>query len=334
MDSESQVDAGPRGFLDIFGGASTEDATSESAHVDPTQGEPTAASATAPEVPDQDLSAEEVVAARFAAALDSAGSDLPTPDEDDAGTTPAETTDHPLLANPDGEPSLDALTPEQLRALAEEAIRLRGEVSSSSRQEAARKVQMAEAAAVAQVQSAYERDVLAVSQRHYDAVFQERLTRLVGEVPEHELPTRIAALANQVYQARTAWEAQQLDAYEQHAQQAALAARKSVPEMRQLYAAELVKRAGLPDGAVAEVLKVRNTDEFPARVEELLGIRDALLAERQKNQQQRRVEANQALRDTTPRTTATGRPPGGKVPDYRGTAAEGAAILSHLHNRG
>ena len=332
MDS-STVDPGSGGFLGIFGADAPAETAAQDAGTDThdaAQDRTTAAEHSPPEdAPDADLSADEVVAARLAASLEADGIALPEPDAADAAPAAAD-PDHPLLADPGGEPSLDDLTPEQLRALAEEAIRLRGEVATGSRHETARKVAAAEAAAVAQVQAAYEQEVLAVADRHYAGVFEQRLAALIGESTEQELPARAAALAAQVYAARQAWESEQADRYEQAAQQAALAARKGVPEMRQLYAAELVRRSGLPDAAVAEVLKTANTDEFPQRVDELVGIRDALLAERARNATQRRQEANARLRDTTPRTAATGRPPGGKPPAYTGAAAEGVAIVRTL----
>ena len=328
MDSTT-VDSGPSGFLGIFG--KSQPAPAEPDH-DVTPSEPTVAEASTPDVPDQDLSAEEIVAARFAASLAESGIEVPDTGELEPDTTESPES-HPLLAKPDGDQPLDSLTPEQLRALAEEAIRLRSEVSTTSRNDAARKVQMAEATAVAQVQAAYDRDVIAVADRHYAQVFAERAAEIIRTSSEDEAVARVTALQTQINRAREQWVDQQTVAYEQRAQAAALAARKSVPEMRRLYAAELVKQAGLPETAVPEVLKVRNTDDFAAEVEKLVGMRDALLAERQRNQQSRRVEANQALRDTTPRTAATGRPPGGKPPEYKGTAAEGARILSLFHNR-
>lgn len=327
MDSAT-IDAGPKGFLSIFGSAAAEETAAPEADSVETPQDATSAADTA--VSPDEWSADELVAARLAASLDDDGTEsAETQDataDPDGDAEDAET--HPLLAVPDSAPSLDTLTPEQLRVLAEEAIRLRAEASTTSRHDTARKVAAAEAAAVAEVQAAFEREVLAVSEAHYTAVFEARLADLVNRVSEAELPARAAALHAQVAAARQQYEAQQAEQYEERARQAALAARKSVPEMRQLYAAELVTRAGLPDTAVAEVLKVRSTDDFAAEVDKLVGMRDALLAERNRNRQQRRKEANAALEETTPRTATTGRPRGGKPPEYRGTAHEGARLLS------
>jgi hypothetical protein len=326
MDS-STVDPGAKGFLGIFGDNAADAAPPEPDAHDAAHDDATAADADSPEGSStDDLSAEEVVAARLAAAAEASGIDVPDPDESEPAPDASEAT-HPLLAQPDAEPSLDALTPEQLRALAEEAIRLRGEVSTSSQAEAARKVDAAIATAVAQVQTEFEQNVLAVSANHYRAVYRDRLAKLANEVTEEQLPDAAAALADQVWAARKAWEDEQADAYEARAQQAAYAARLNAPEFRQYAAEHLVRQAGLPAAAVAEVLKTQDTRQFEARVAELVGIRDALLAERQRNQNQRRADANKALRDTTPRTAATGRPPGGKPPAYKGTAAEGVAIV-------
>ncbi len=324
---DSTVDPGPKGFLGIFGENTAETAPPETDHDAAAQVEATAADAESPPE-SEDLSADDLVAARFAASLEADGIEIPDPDADDQ---PAEgEADHLLLTEPEGDLSLDSLSAEQLRTLAEEAIRLRGEVSTSSRQEAQRKVAAAEAVAIGQVQTAFEQNVLSVSANHYSAVFHQRLAALIPTVSEDELPARAAALADQVYQARQQWEAEQYATYEEHAKTAAQNARKNAPEFRQFAAERLVKEAGLPVAAVAEVLKTPTTDEFPRRVEELVGIRDALLAERARNQQTRRAEGNQRLIAETPRTAASGRPKGGKPPAYTGSRAEGAAIISQL----
>ena len=330
---DSTVDSTSKGFFNIFGGDSAASDSTSDSPADPSPGpEPTAADADAPEqVPDQDLTAEEVVAARLAASLEADGIEIPDPDA--AEETP-DSGDHPLLSATEGEPSLDEMTPEQLRALAEEAIRLRGEVSTSTQAEAARKVQVAEAAAVAQVQAAFEQNVIAVADAHYTRVYQDRLSQLMGSVTEDELPGRAAALAQQVWVARQQWEAEQADAYEAQARQAALNARLQSPDFRQYAAAELVKQAGFRGEAaavaVAEVLKVRDTRDFETEVGKLVTYRDGLQAERAKNQASRRKEANARLAESPVRTATTGRAPGGKPPAYKGTAAEGVAIVATM----
>lgn len=332
MDSTT-VDSGPRGFLDIMRGDDAAAAPSDTERSDDVQVETTAAEATSPETAnDADLSADEVIAARFAA-LDDTTVAAPDTDETETETAAEDQASHPLLATPTGEPSLDSLTPEQLRVLAEEAIRLRNEVTTNSRHEAARKVAAAEAAAVAQVQAAFEREVLAVSEAHYTAIFDERMEKieeLSEDQPRPALYRKIEAskLRRLIDAAKQQWESQQAEQWEQRAKAAAIAARKNVPEVRQLYAAELLRQAGLPEAAVPQVLTVPDTDGFPARVEELVGIRDALLAERNRNQAQLRKQANKTLIETTPRTAVTGRPPGGKPPEYRGSKAEGARLLA------
>jgi hypothetical protein len=328
---DSTVDPTSKGFLNIFGGDSAASDTNTDSPADPsTQAEPTAADADAPEqVSDQDLTAEEVVAARLAASLEADGIEIPDPDGEEE---PPDSGDHPLLGATEGEPSLDEMTPEQLRALAEEAIRLRGEVSTSTQAEAARKVQMAEAAAVAQVQTAYERD-MAASAQHYQTFYRNELAKVAREVTEAELPDAAAALAGRVWAAQREYETGLLDGtddfvgYEALSKQAALSARLQSPDFRQYAAAELVKQAGLPQAAVAEVLKTADTRQFEARIAELVAIRDALQAERAKNQASRRKEANARLAESTVRTATTGRSPGGKLPDYKGIAAEGIAII-------
>lgn len=328
---ESTPDTGPGGFLSIFRGEKAPAA--ETPEPTAAQAETPAADTAAPEeaAPAADLSAEDVVAARFAAL--SAEQEDGTAPETEAETEAGDGPEHLLLGDPAGDLSLDALTPEQLRHLAEEAIRLRGEVTDSTRREAGQRVAAAEAAAVAQVQTAYEQNVLSVAERHYSQQFEQRLAALIPQVTEEQLPAAAAALAEQVNRARQEWVAEQEAAYEAHARQAALNARLAAPEFRQYAAEQLVAQAGLPSAAVAEVLKTPDTRQFEARVAELVAIRDALLAERARNQQQRRQDANAALRQTTPRTAPTGTLPGGKPPAYRGTAAEGAQLLAFIRNR-
>lgn len=330
MDSQN-TDPGPGGFLSIFGDRAK--AAAEHAETTPetaAPAEPTAAETAAPDVPDGELSADAVVAARLAASLADDG--IEPPQEEPETAAEPDTAAHALLGEPEAALSLDALTPEQLRTLAEEAIQLRGQVSASTQQEAGRKVAAAEAAAVAGVQAEYERNVLAVSASHYDRIYAERMARIEEASERQDDPARYrleqgAALRRQIQTAQQQWEDEQASAYEERARQAALAARLRAPEFRQYAAEHLVQQAGLPAAAVEEVLKTQDTRQFEARVQELVAIRDALLAERARNQTQRREDANRHLREVAPRTAVTGRPPGGKPPAYRGVAAEGAAII-------
>lgn len=327
---DSTTDPGIGGFLNIFG---------ESAENEPTpdtdaapQDTAAVADAASPEGSStDDLTAEEIVAARFAA-LEDGGAAEPVPDPEATPPVAAE-ADHPLLTTPAGDPSLDEMTPEQLRALAEEAIKLRGEASTNSRQEAGRKVAAAEAAAVAEVQTAYEQNVLAVAERHYDTIFDQRQAQIEAESERADDPARyrreqIAALRRRVDAAKQGWIAEQAELYEQEAATAVLRARHTSPEFRQYAAEELVKRAGLPVEVVPEVLKVRDVRDFQAEVDKLVGTRDALLAERNRNANQRREEGRQRLIADAPRTAAKGRLPGGKPPEYQGTIAEAVAILT------
>lgn len=328
MDSTT-VDPGLAGFLGIAREGADAEPTPDAGTdtLDAAQTDAAAADAAPEEAPDQDLPAAEVVAARLAASLDEPG--IEAPDPESAAAAPPE-GEHPLLTEAEAEFSYESLTEEQKRALAEEAIRLRGEVSTKSQQDAANKVREAEEAAASEVQSAYEQNVLAVARRHYAGVFKERLAALMPTVSEEELPARAMALAEQVWDARQQWVDQQGDAYEELAKERVLAARYNAPEFRQYAAEKLVAEAGLPPAAAAEVLKTTNTADFPARVQELVGIRDALLAERARSQQRQREEGRQRLAADAPRTAATGRPRGGKPPEYRGVAAEGVAIVRQI----
>ena len=331
---------GAEGFLTIFGTDVAEsDSPTDNQAVDASAA-PDGTTAAEPSAPDgsadQDLTAEELVAARFAASLDADGIEAPEPGED-ADEDDAEET-HPLLAEADGDTDLDSLTPEQLRSLAEEALALRQEVSKADRSEVARKVAAAEQQAVAQVQSAYEREVLQVSAQHYDRIYQDRLERIEVESERFDDPkayrkAQSARLRAQVDAAQRQWEAEQTPAYNERAYTSALAARKQVPELRQLYAQELVTQKALPPAAVAELLKVKNTDDFADRADELVGIRDLLVKREQVNRTKVKQEANKRLAANSIRTPSTGRTRGGKPPEYKGTAEEGAHILGMMHRR-
>ena len=321
------VDEGAQGFLSIYGSDAADSTDNPSQDADSSQMEATAADEAAPDEVDQDdLSAEDIVAARFAASLEDDGIEIPEPGDESVEMEGDD--EHPLLAEGESDTDLDTMTPEQLRALAAETIALRQQVSQSDKAEVARKVADAERQAVADVQTAYQREVLEVSADHYGRIFQERLERTGYE------PEAIARLRAQVNAAQQQWEAEQYAAYDLRAVDAAKNARKNVPELRKLYATELLTQRGITDArAVDDLLKTRDTDDFVARADELVAIRDALLKERERNRQQRRKDANKQAAANTVRTPATGRPKGGKPPAYKGTAEEGARILGMMHRR-
>jgi hypothetical protein len=316
---EGNVNSGAEGFLNIFRAEGAESATADAP--DDSQDSRTADSAS-PQT-EESLSADDVVAARFAASLEADGIEWPGDEEEED----------------DGEPrelSLDDLTPEQMRALAEEAIDLRARVSQADRDFVAGKLQDATRNAVAHMQGLYQRDVLNVSAKHYAGYFAQQQSKIIQAAQETQNPAQYivrhsATLFNTVLEARLKWESEQAAEYDDRVKEAVSVARKSVPELRQLYAADLAVEFGLPEAAIKEIAKTRSIDDFRQRAEELAGLRH-LLAQRDKEQaQQRRVDANKRLKEHPVRTTPNGRAAGGKVPDYKGTAEEGVRIMSLFH---
>lgn len=315
------VDPGESGFLSIFGSES-----SESAESPESSDESTYAEAASPQSEEEPLSADDVVAARFAASLEADGIEWPDEEGDEDETE-----------SPQGEVDLDELTPEQMRALAEEAIGLRQQVSQADRQYVAGKVEEATNNAIAQVQQQYRRDVIDVSAKHYAGYFAQQQAKIIRAAQETQNPEQYivrhsATLFNTVLDARSKWEAEQAQGYDQHLEQAISTARKSVPEVRTLYAADLAAEFGLPPAAIKEIAKTRSIDDFRTRAEELAGLRQLLARRDQEQAQQRRVDANKRLVEQPVRTTPNGRPRGGKPPAYRGTAEEGSRILSLFHD--
>jgi hypothetical protein len=315
------VDPGEGGFLSIFGS----DADAASTETTESTDESTYTESASPQGDEEPLSADEVVAARFAASLEADGIEWPDDEEDEGADAPQ------------GEFDLDALTPEQMRALAEEAFGLRQQVSQADREYVANKVVDATQQAIAHVQQQYRRDVLDVSAKHYASYFAQQQAKIIRAAEETQNPQQYivrhsATLFNTVLEARLKWEAEQAEGYDQHLQQTISQARKSVPEVRTLYAADLAAEFGLPPAAIKEIAKTRSIDDFRSRAEELAGLRQLLAKRDMEQAQQRRVDANRRLVEQPVRTTPNGRPRGGKPPAYKGTADEGLRILSLFHN--
>jgi hypothetical protein len=316
----STIDAGPQGFLGIFGSeadAPTDDSYDESSSE--------AASSADADSPEAYTSADDVVAARFAASLEADGYELPS-DDDEYEEEEPDTSD------------LDNLTTAQLRALAEEAVELRSRVSQDDRNRVVERVRAAEQQAVAEVQAAFEQRVLKRSADHYRREYNQRMARIIAASKSADNPDAYVAqasdrLVEQVTRARLQWEAEQQAQYDAYALQRALHARKQVPELRQLYAHELAQEYELPARAAQELLRVREIDDFRARAEEMAGIRDMLAEREQRSAATRRQEANRRLRENPIRTSVTGRARGGVVPAYRGTADEGVRILGLMHKQ-
>jgi hypothetical protein len=316
---EGNVNPGAQGFLSIFGAeqATATDAAPEESQDSRSTRDPS------PQTDEASLSADEVVAQRFAASLEADGIEWSDEDEEDE----------------DGEErelSLDDLTPEQMRALAEEAVDLRARVSQADRDFVAGKLHAATQSAMAEVHGAYQRDVLNVSARHYAGYFAQQQAKIIRAAQETQNPEQYivrhsATLFNTVLEARLKWESEQAEDYDARLKSAIATARKNVPELRQLYAADLAAEFGLPEAAIKEIAKTRSIDDFRARAEELAGLRHLLAQREKEHAQERRVQANKHLKEHPVRTTPNGRASGGKVPEYKGTAEEGVRIMSLFH---
>ena len=321
---DGEVNPGAEGFLSIFNADGDATASDESSQDTPDDGSSEAGSS--PQTDEESLSADEIVAQRFAASLEADGIEMLADEEDDAESQ---------AESPTGEVDLDALTPEQMRALAEEAIGLRAQVSQADRQAVARKLEEATHQAIAQVQSQYQREVVDVAEKHYAGYFAQQMAKIertaqTTDNPERYRIQQAAVLFQTVTKARLEWEAEQAAAedWSSRMETAIATARKSVPEVRILYAADLAAKYDLPRQAIKEIAKTRSIDDFEDRARELAGLRQLLVEREKRDAQKRRVEANQKLIDNPVRTTPNGRPRGGTVPDYRGTAEEGVRVLS------
>jgi hypothetical protein len=321
------IDSGPGGFPFASSAAVPTPETDGSA-------EATSADASSPEISDdgQDLSADDVVAARFAASLEADGIEVADPGADDEEE--AEPVDPDAI-------DFSTLTEDQLRQLAEEHLKLKREQAQSSeaqRQAAiAERVKAAEADAVAAVTQQFESTVLSQSAQHYRAQLNQRLAGIVRasrnqDNPDQFIIEQAALAADTVAKAQRTWEAEQAADWDQRAVDAALEARKHVPELRQYFAEELARELGLPPAAAADIAAPqRHIEHFRQRAEELVGLAKVATSERSKAKDQQRKTANQQLREQPIRTSPSGRAPGGKVPTYKGTAEEGSRILALFH---
>jgi hypothetical protein len=333
MSDNESIDPGMGGFSAIFGehAAAAEPATETPTEDTGAQPEATSAEATSPETPDdgQELSAEDVVAARLAASLEADGIVVPDPGDEDEEET----------AETDGEAlSLEDLTPEQYQAVLDELEELRAKTTTNDRQAIANKVIAAERQAVEGVWQEYNQQVVPKSEAHYRAEFIQRASKAYDQHetqpnPKQWLLGQIEAERAAVLASQRDYEFRQEQDYEQRAIQAAVLARKSVPELRQLYAQELATEFSLPAEVVVPLLlKVADTDNFRAEAERLAGVRDFAAKERGQKNAKKRRDANQELREAPVRTPATARPRGAEPREYKGKWDEGAAILRMLRN--
>jgi hypothetical protein len=315
------------GFSAIFGeqAAAAEPSTETPTEDTEAQPEATSAEATTPESTDdgQELSAEDVVAARLAASLEADGIAVPEPGEEDEEE--AAETDGAAL-------SLEDLTPEQYQAVLDELEELRARTTTNDRQAIANKVIAAEQQAYAAVWQEYNEQVVPKSEAHYRAEFIQRASKAYDQHesqpnPKQWLLGQIEAERAAVMSSQINWETKQQNDCEQRAIAAAIAARKSVPELRQLHAQELAAKFSLPAEVVVPlILKVANVDEFEAEAERLAGVRDFAAKERSQSNTRKRQQANQELRETPVRTPATARPRSAEVPEYKGQFGEFRAL--------
>jgi hypothetical protein len=325
--SSQNVDTGAAGFLNIFGSSaeSPTDTTSAEPQDGATGADTTSAEATSSE---EYTSADDVVAARFAASLEADGYEFPDTDEADE-TEEAEGYD------------LSTLSADEIRALAEEHLAARAAATQAQEaqvQEYVRaKVMEAEQRAIASIDARFQQEVLSKSYAHYSNELNTRVAAIVRasrntDNPDAFIIQKVADATNTVNKARQEWEAAQAADWHGAAMQAAANIRGSVPELRQYAAIVLARRYNLPEAAIADIAHPRrHIDDFDTRAQELAGIAQFAGQERKRSAQQKRASANAALRAAPIRTSATGKPKGGRVPAYRGTAEEGSRIMALFH---
>jgi hypothetical protein len=346
MTERNGADQGADGFLSIFGRPISGDSpdTPETPTPETTTEEDaapqaaTVADTSAPET-DSSLSDEDRVIARFAALEEDAEGDIPEPGQ---AVADGDDDEDPLAADEDEDLDLDAMTPEQLRELAEEALRIRAEDGEADRAEVAQKVQAAEEQALQRVQAQFHQEVVVTGERHYRAIRNKQLAGLVREAMDKEQPERhilagMDAILNNIDAHKQQWINKQAEAEEWtgRVQQSVAQARASVPELRQAYAEQLVEERGLPKKAVDFILKKkggsdRAIDDFEERADELLAQAKALGKVKAKGRAETKEEGRKRLIEQRVSTVATSRPRREEPVEYKGTAREGLAILSRL----
>ena len=277
----------------------------------------TAADDSAEEESYEDLSPEERVAAELGLEDDDDGIEYPdlgdeTPDEDDLAATAAGAID------------LDALTPEQLRALAEEALTLREQQAQSGVEAVNREIDVAYQSIVGELQQ-----TLSASEQHYRAEKRKRLVAARADAenqpdPDAWFARKADEIDATVSRAQKAWEAEQVAQHEARFQ----GVRQE--KLRPQYAAWLAEQRNLPLKAIEKILQEPNVDRMAERADELAAYRDALLAERRKNTQQVREGRGQGRRRAQDRRSRHRPPPVAEAHPHPGRGRR-VPLLSQSH---
>lgn len=280
----------------------------------------------------QDLAPEDLFAARLAGSLAEEGIELEG--EEDASEEPSDEdgTDY------------ENLTPEQIKAQLKEFMELKERekqaAEETQRGTVRQAIEAAQDAAVAQVEEAFEREVLAESQRYFmDAELTKRIQSVVrnaknADNPDAYIIQNAIAVANLIFEGRTKYEREKAQEWREHAERAKADAIKHVPELRAFYAQDLARQYGLPPEAINDINHPRrDIDNFEDRAKELVDIANSLGKKQKQSDTERRQQAHQAQMAKKVGTPSTGRKAGGKVREYTGAPEEGLPILKSLSSR-
>ncbi len=259
----------------------------------------------------EDLSPEERVAAALGAE-DEDGIEYP-----DLGTDEDEDEDgDDIAASAEGAIDLDAMTPEQLRALAEEALTLREQQAQGSVESVNREIDDAYRAIAGELQQ-----TLSVSEGHYRAEKRKRLAAARRDAenqpdPDSWFERKADEIDAVVSRAQKAWEADQAAQHEARFQ----GIRQE--KLRPQYAAWLADQRGLPQKAVEKILQEPDVNRMGERADELAAWRDSLLTERRKNKQAAAEKEARRVGDGRIAAPASTRPRPAKVVPIKGDREE------------
>ncbi len=275
---------------------------------------------------ERELSAEERVAAALADGDAEEGDDAAEGEEDEPTQT----------ASDDDDP-LSGLSDEEMRQIARDALANR----ESDRRLRAQQI---EAQVATQAQQELDRLYgeynarLTQVRQHYFREEQRLLDQCRMEAnnapnPDLYWQQESPKVRQTVRQHEDAYVAQNLNApYEQRMRERQEQIPREVSgalfqELKPAYIADLTAELGLNKAAIPELMKVNDPDAILARAQELVVMRDAVLAARQRDRQTTRKQAAQDVRSTTVRPPATGRPRAEKPKPLKGDESEGWLLL-------
>jgi hypothetical protein len=329
MDPETEPQGTAAEFTSEFLGLLTDDDAAESAPVaDESEDAPAAADLSAvEEEPDDeaDLTPEERVAAALA---DEA--------EDDALAVADPEDPAPPEAATDAD-DLDDLSEEEIRQIARDALANR-ESDRRKRAEAIEATTVAAAqkdldglyqeynVALTRVRQHYTREESRLlrelrreseRQTNPEAYYDANVDRVVANVRQHE-DTYIAQNLTTPYEQRVRDRQQRIPDE---------VGRAMFAELKGDYVRDLTKELGLNAAAIPELMKVDDPDAILARAQELVVMRDAVLAARARDRQSQRRTARREVATTAVRPPTTGRPKAGTPRQLKGDVAEGWELL-------